>query len=273
MRTATPCRFVWSALLVLGAMSPAWAEERVTLNEIRHAMLSADRARIELELSAPAGVPPSYAIFNPARIVLDLPGVSLRLAKKTLPVKVGLVHSVTAVEAAGRTRVVINLVRLVPYRVSTADRSIYITVGAPYAMGGAGLGRDAGEDRVEVWSVDFLQGEAEEGRAIITLSNSFAGTTVRQQGRQVVVELPNAHLPERLARRLDVLDFATPIQTIDSFRYDDGTRVVIATTGPFHLLAYQRGNRLTVAITPYRAEKEPLAYIPAFRYRGWPLVH
>lgn len=146
MRTATTWRFILRALLVACATFPsAWAEERVTLNAIRHAMLSADRARIELELSAaPVGVPPSYAIFNPARIALDLPGVSLRLAKTTLPVNAGVVRSVTAVEAAGRTRVVVNLARLVPYEIRTAGQLIYINIGVSTSV----LGRGAAQTRL-----------------------------------------------------------------------------------------------------------------------------
>jgi len=273
MRTPAPWRLLWSTLLIAcAAATSAWAEGPVTLNDIRHAMLSADRARIELELSGPVSAPPSYAILNPARIVLDLPGVSLRLPPETLPVNAGLVRRVTAVEAAGRTRVVVNLVRPVPYEIRTAGQSIYITIGPAGTLSGAGSRRPAGEDRVNVSDVSFLKGQAEEGRVIITLAGGSAGAVVRPHGSRLTVELPGVHLPEHLARRLDVLDFATPMRTIESFRRDDSTRVVVTTTGPFDYLAYQQGDVLIIAVRPSRVEEQALEHMPAFRYEGWPLA-
>lgn len=132
MRTAVCWRLARSALLLAcAAVIVVPAGERVTLDDVRHAMRSARQARVELVLSAiPGSVPPHYAIFDPPRIVVDLPGVTRQLAQKTLIVDAGLVDNVTAVEVGGRTRVVIKLARMVPYEIRTEGQSIYVTMGA-----------------------------------------------------------------------------------------------------------------------------------------------
>ena len=269
MRTAAASllswRFLCGALLLACAVStPAWAQADVTLDEIRHAMASGDRARVDLELSAPIDAPPAYAIFDPPRIVVDLPGVRPQLAYETLLVNAGVVRSITAVQSAGRTRVVINLLRAIPYEIRTEGALIQITIGVARTEGGA-RPQPPGETGLAVRDIGFVRGEGEEGRVLITLSGGAAQAAVRERGRTLVVEVYDASLPARLARRLDVLDFATPVWAIDSSRSDGGIRVVITLASPASHLAYRHGDVLTVAVAPLPAEEEPPAQLSLFR--------
>ncbi len=260
MRTAAASLLSWRFLccalwLACAAPAPAWAQADVTLDEIRHAMASRDRARIELELSAPVGAPLSYAIFDPPRIVVDLIGVRPQLPYKTLLVNAGIVRSVTAVATAGRTRVVVNLVRAAPYEIRTEGALIQITIGVARTEGGA-RPQPPGETGLAVHDIGFVRGEGEEGRVLITLSGGTGQASVRERGRALVVELYDASLPERLARRLDVLDFATPVWAIDSSRSDGSVRVVITLASPASHLAYRHGDVLTIAVAPLRTDEE-----------------
>ena len=79
-----------------------------TLDDLSFTSLPGDRVQIKLQLSEPAGTEPlSFTIDNPARIALDLPGVALNLDERSKAIGVGNAESVTAVETADRTRVVI----------------------------------------------------------------------------------------------------------------------------------------------------------------------
>jgi type IV pilus assembly protein PilQ len=269
MRTAAASLLYWRLLccalwFACAAPSPAWAQAGVTLDEIHHAMASRERARIELRLSAPIDAPSAYAIFDPPRIVVDLVGVSPALADKTLLVNAGIVRSVTAVQSAGRTRVVINLLRAVPYEIRTEGALIQITIGAARPEGDA-RPQGPGETDLAVRDIGFVRGEGEEGRVLITLSGGAGQAAVRERGRTLVVDLYGASLPERLARRLDVLDFATPVWAIESSRADGSVRVVITLASPASHLAYRHGDVLTVAVAPLRAEEEPPAQLSLFR--------
>ena len=51
-------------------------------------------------------------------------------------------------------------------------------------------------------------------------------------------------------RRLDVMDFATPVTTVDTLRTNLDTRIVISADGNYEQLAYQSDNEFTIEINP-----------------------
>ena len=85
------------------------ADTTNTLQAIDFAGLPGNKARITLTLSNPAPAPLSFTIDNPARIALDFPATSNALQQRSQAIGIGMAESLTAIEAQGRTRVVINL--------------------------------------------------------------------------------------------------------------------------------------------------------------------
>jgi type IV pilus assembly protein PilQ len=64
------------------------------------------------------------------------------------------------------------------------------------------------------------------------------------------VNFAKTSLPEEQMQRLDVVDFATPVSSVDALRVGDGTRLVIAASGDYEQLAYQTDNIYTIEIKP-----------------------
>ena len=96
--------------------APSYA---ATLDDMSYSSLPGDRVQIQLKLSEPVqGDPLNFTIDNPARIVVDFPNTSLNVAEKNQAIGIGAAHSASIVEAAGRTRVVLNLVKSVGYDMS-----------------------------------------------------------------------------------------------------------------------------------------------------------
>ena len=236
--------FVWMAL-----MWPAGAFA-TTLDEVSFAKLPGDRVQIKLSLSAPVDEPLSFAIDNPARVALDFPGVKLNLDSKRQDINVGMARSVAAVEAAGRTRVVLNLVQLVPYELRTEGNAVYITLDSPGAAGAAAF-RDetglTGKTR-NLSNIDFRRGQTGEARIIVTLSDPSTVVDTREEGSEVIIDFFDTTVPEHLQRRLDVVDFATPVQTVDTFPQGSDSRIVIGTEGLVDILAYQSSNLFTLEV-------------------------
>lgn len=96
-----------------------------TLNDISFDALPGERVQVTLSLSEPVSEPLSFAIDEPARVALDFPGVSLSAGRTTQAIGVGMARSVTAVEGGDRTRVVLNLIKLVPYTVRPTATGSY----------------------------------------------------------------------------------------------------------------------------------------------------
>lgn len=80
-----------------------------------------------------------------------------------------------------------------------------------------------------------------------------------------MVDLVGVSLPEKLHRRLDVIDFATPVQIIDSEQRGNDTQLILTTSGKFEHLAYQSENTLMIEVKPVvvdaqSAEKDQFGY-------------
>lgn len=246
-----------TALIGLLGIHAAWAEN--LLKAIDVGALPGNQVQIILEMKEPPAKPLSFTIDNPARIALDLLDTKSALKNRSQSIGVGAAKSITAVEAKGRTRVVLNLVEMTPYETQVSGNNIIITLkDASFVAGetpaqvstgqAAAPKTSASATGPRVENVDFRRGEQGEGRVIITLSNPGIPVDMRQEAGKVVLDIINASLPESLARRLDVLDFATPVKLIDTYSSGNNVRMSITAKDPYEYVAYQTDNVFTVEI-------------------------
>ncbi len=259
--------------VILAAGHAVYAQSGVTLDDISYASLPGDRVQLELKLSGRVDEPLSFAIDNPARVALDLPGVKLNLPRKTSDINVGMARSVTAVEAAGRTRVVLNLVKLVPYSLKVAGNSVLLTLEDAGTAAGPALstatrmaGRAAARGSIE--NIDFRRGEEGEGRIIVSLSDSSVVVDTQEEGGRIIVEFLNAEVPEQLQRRLDVVDFATPVQTVETVQRGNNVRMTILPKGLYEHLAYQSDDIFALDVKPVSEEEAEQVRKDKFGYTG-----
>ena len=257
------------AFVIVALLWPA-TSIATSLDAVSFAKLPGDRVQIKLELSDPVEEPLSFAIDNPARVALEFPNVSLNLTRKNQDINVGMARSVSAVEAAGRTRVVLNLVQLVPYELRTEGNAVYITLDSPGAAGAAAFRGEAAlaGDTRGISNIDFRRGQSGEARIIVTLTDSSTVVDTREEGSDVIIDFFETDLPQRLQRRLDVVDFATPAQTVDSFPQGPDTRMVITTDGLFDVLAYQSNKLFTIEIRRLTPQEELELKKDKFGYTG-----
>lgn len=263
-------------LVFLCAIQPQAAAQ--SLNDISYSSLPGDRVQIRLDLSAPlAAEPTHFTIDNPARIAMDLPGVGLNLDKTSQSIGMGMAHSVSAVEAAGRTRVVLNLVRPAPYDVKVDGNSVLLTLEAGRAAAPTRAETTMAATRAPVLTdtdarienVDFRRGDAGEGRIIVTLSDPSVGINLTQEGGKIIVDFLDTALPSALDRRLDVIDFATPVKEIDTKSHARGTRMQISTVSPdFDHIAYQSADTLTIEVTPLTPDEREERMKEEFGFTG-----
>jgi type IV pilus assembly protein PilQ len=247
------------ALLLLTVVSfAARAADPIKLESIDVQTLSGQQVQLKLHMSGPAPEPLPFTIDKPARIAFDLPNTVLALSSRRIDVKSGGVDTVLAAEANGRTRVVVNVDSLLPYTTKVDGNSIVVTLGsqpgttggAPaVARAGAGAGSVTPTERA-IRTIDFRRGSDGTGRVIVQLTDPRTPVNVRQEGNQIVVDFAGTAIPKNLMRRYDVMDFATPVQTVDALRVEGSSRLVISAQGDFEQLAYQSDNQYTVEIKP-----------------------
>ena len=230
--------------------------------------------RVNFKEALPA-VPPGFTVTNPARIALDLPNVVNGLGKSTVDVSEGDVRSVSVVESSGRTRMVVNLTRSLTYTTALDGKSLVITVEG----GLASVAKDTSqttkfaesapvstEQKFNIRDVDFRRGANGEGRIIVDLSSPNTGIDIRLQGKNVIVDFINTAAPRNLLRRLDVLDYATPVRLVDLLSQGANTRMLIEPKGLWEYSAYQTDTQFIVEVKPLK--EDPNKLVQGAGYNG-----
>lgn len=256
-------RFVGLAgLLGLALLSlPAAGAEASRLESVNFTTLAGDQLRLDFTLSAPASEPAVFHTDNPARIALDFAAVSNGLGSKAIPVDTGVARNINAVEAQGRTRVVVNLLSMARYDVATEGSHVYLTLyGKAESPKGAKASARAvgGLQGQSIKNIDFQRGDKGEGRVLIALSDANAVADMRREGSQIVVYIPGASVPAELEKKLDVTDFATPVKNIATLGEPGRAKIVVTPAGEdYEYSSYQTDNTLTIEFRALsRAERE-----------------
>jgi len=248
------------AALLLFSGAIASAQEGNRLQDIQVQILPGQRVELKLIMSETAPEPLAFTIENPARIALDLPNTTLGLASRRRDVNLGPLNTILTAEANGRTRVVLNLGSMVEYKTVRSGNTVTITLGdgEGYSAGStqftsAGSSSDrsyAAPGNRAISGVDFRRTRDGGGRIVVSLTDPSTPVDIRQEGGRVIAVFKDTSLPAELMRRLDVLDFATPVTTVDTLRTNLDTRIVISADGKYEQLAYQSDNEFTIEINP-----------------------
>jgi type IV pilus assembly protein PilQ len=308
-RRGTGLRFALLAAALLALPAVADDQGHNQLQSVSATKLAGDRVQITLTLaSTPATAPLSFTVNQPARIALDLPDTRLGLKDRKTDVQAGMVNSIVTAEAAGRSRVVINLTALVPYTTQVSGNTVYVIVGgnaadtsvasasvgsfgppqsgasaptaavvpvpvptpavsapkpaAPQAVAAApapirqaqapapAAARAMPAGPGEIAQLDFRRTSDGGGQILVTLPNPAIVGNVHDQNGSLAVDFAGAKLPEDLVRRMDVTDFATPVQYVDAQNTPTGSQIVIHSTGQFEKLAYQSDDTFSVELKP-----------------------
>ncbi len=275
----TPTRAQLLGLLLLGTPLVALA---ATLKDLSVQGLAGDQVEIHLAFDSPPPDVSGYTIDEPARIVIDLPGVESVLANKHHELGSGNARRISVLPAPDRTRLIINLDRLVPYATQVEGNALVLRVGAE---GVARIeGSRPGGTRAEgpsdaifvkpasasvngVTDIDFRRGELGEAQVIVNLANGSVPVDINRRGERIRVEIRATQLPAALARRLDVGDFATPVRTIDALAAGEDTVLEITAGGEFDYFAWQTDNTLTIQVSAPTAQSNA-AGESAFPYQG-----
>ena len=231
---------------------------------------------VSIELSEPLKeIPAGFAVQSPPRIALDLPGVSNGTGKPSVELNQGNVRTVNIAHTEDRTRLVINLSKPATYRAELQGNRLNVVLDSGVSPSVAAVNPRAGDDAVRfaegqnrtqlpVKNIDFRRGADGAGRVVVDLANNQVGVDIRQQGQGLVVEFLRSSLPDNLRRRLDVVDFGTPVQTVTSVQIGDKVRMVVEPRGAWEHSAYQSDNQFVLEIRPQKIDPNKLTQGPGF---------
>ena len=262
-------------LVTMLAIAPlATVMGATSVSDIDHAAGADGAVKITLQTSGDVPQVSVFATESPPRIVLDMADTDNQAGTDSVRVGQGAVQQYSAVSAGGRTRLVVDLSSAVAYDYSADTGQVVLTVAAGAAgQAPAATRSSASAYGPSVTNVDFRLGEDGQAKVIVSTSSKGATMSVRENANSLVVDIFGASLPESLDQRLDVMDFATPVQFIDSYGVSSGVRLDLSTVGLYEHLAYESGTDFVVEVSeleqaPVIAEEQVIKFFEEKTYEG-----
>ncbi len=261
---------------------------------------------LSFALSKPwQGVVPSFLLANPARLVLDLPNTNNDIVKSTVDLGVGDTRNVMVAQSGDKTRAVVYLNRNIAYRISTTGQQVLVTfsanglsqtnIGVPTlannlpvsainspsvnvntavrataasVVSNKSQAPIAVQSNKQIKNIDFRRSDDGAGRLIVDLVEGSPIINVRQQGGRLLLDIDSTQLPSALRRRLDVTDFATPVQRVSAEMIGTNTRLTLEPKGAFEHAAYQTDNRIVVEVRAVKEDPNKLVQGAKSGYKG-----
>ena len=254
----------------------------IELQDIQFSELPGEKAEIALSFDSVPEIPAGFTINKPARVVLDFVGVENSLEKKKYPVEVGGLSSAVVVSGGGRTRLIVNLDQVAPYSTRVDGNKLFVEVGGDGASAAAPaassssfshtssattpvISRSASDKSIR--NIDFRRGEEGEGKVIVSLSDPSVSVDIEEVGKGIEVRFVGIDIDNALRRKLDVVDFATPVSYLNSGKVGNDVVLTIEAEGEYDYLAYQADDEYVVSVKPL-TEREIEEKKKAFAYTG-----
>jgi type IV pilus assembly protein PilQ len=264
------------------ALGSAQATAANVLQDIHYTAGPSGAVEVILELAAPPGDANVFTTDDPPRIAIDLPETRNASGKRRMAVGSGATSSITAVEAGGRTRVVIDLFQPASFESRAEGNRLVLRVAGLSATGATAASQPATRDpakrlpgAAEVANLDFRRASAGAGRVIVSFSSENIGASLRDDGRQVTVDFANVTVPVSLSERLDVSDFATPVEFVELRSQPTGARLLLGNSGRYETVAYQTGTEYVIEVIPLVEAEDAIglgAAEDARAYTGTPVT-
>lgn len=216
-------------------------------------------------------MPVSFTTSNPYRLVIDFPKTNAGMGRIQENLNLGVIKNYQVVQAGDRTRVVFNLSGPASHELRK-ERNLILAVlkgsDKQVASGDAvtptRFAEEGNQREHGIRDVEFRRGKNGEGRIAVTLSDPGVGIDIQQKGRGIQVEFLNTSLPTPLQRRLDVSDFATPTQLVETFEQGKSTRMLVTPKGKWDYSAYQTGNQFIMEVRSLEDQQQSRSDKPIY---------
>ncbi len=277
-----------ASTLAAGFLSlPAFAGE---LQDVSVVNIDSNTVEVRFLLDESAPQPLSFTIDSPARISLDLPNTTLGAMERRKNVGVGVLNSIMSAEANGRTRIVLSLDSMVPYKTRTEGNSVVLTLGDSSSYSQAFVSEPVAAptttqaprnvvtsnspryaSNAGIRDVNFRRGSDGAGRVIVKLADPSTQVDVAESGGKIVATFKDADVAANLQRRMDVVDFGTPVTLVDTISSNGDTRMLISAKGDYDQLVYQSEDTFTIEIREKVLVPANLQLLEDREYTGTPI--
>lgn len=240
---------------LLLSSSIAFAESQLTKLNVNP--LSAGKFELKFEFNKTIAGYTDKLNYRPNQLIVDIDDASSILTVNPIKVDKSGVENVTTERTANGLRLIIALDALMSYQVEQKDKTLLIRFGGDTAgtvsesespLVAAIMQHSGNQTAVvpvatkksmpkptsasklsyvnSIKSIDFKRGSEGQGKLFVYLENSSVAVDVRRRDKQLIAEFQSTKIADEFIYIMDVVDFATSVEKIETFKENGKTRFV-----------------------------------------------
>lgn len=224
------------------------------LYDVRYNPLLKGETELQLVFDEELQQQPAVQVFNsPARIELLFYGVELDEGLTNIAINQAGISNITSMMTSAGLKVTINLDRLKIYETEVNNNLVSIRISDnPLTEQILTTSEDEPAYTSNyingIQAIDFRRGEKGEAKVLVYLQDTQAAVEVHESGGKIIAEFHHTDILDDLLYELDVLDFGTVVSSIETFKEDNLTRLVIEPNTAFAYTYQQIENIFTLTV-------------------------
>ncbi|KVX01902.1 type IV pilus secretin PilQ [Shewanella frigidimarina] len=230
------------AVLLMGLIPNAIAANR--LMDVKYHSMVDHQLELELIFESSIASPSVDLSADPAEIMLNFSDTISNLSKSKIPVNAVGVKELTTQQQGGYLQIIVAMTKVKPYQGKIVGNSYRLTINDDIAGP-----VEANNPFVNgISSIDFRRNKTGGGEILFNLSNRSVAANVEQVGSKLEIKLYNTDIGNDLLYVMDVQDFATPVNSFETFKDDLTARILVDVDGNYDYNYRQDGNVFKVSV-------------------------
>ena len=287
-------RFSWGLSVIAGVFFSSFAFAEPQLIKLNVNELSEGKFEIKFQFNEKIGTYRDKLTYRPNELLIDIEEASSILKLNPVLIDKGRVDTVEAKRTTDGLRIIIALKELMQYKITKEEDVLYVRFGdassiknepstTEHALNTT-IAQHGGQQTVEktdvrpttepkikasgetpkgyvnsVKSIDFKRGSEGQGKLLVYLDNSSVAVDLRRRDNQLIAEFKSTFIPDDFLYIMDVVDFATVVETVESFREDGTTSFVFSLKDKYNYRYDQLDTLFMIEVTEKpKNEKEEI---------------
>ncbi|ABM02030.1 type IV pilus secretin PilQ [Psychromonas ingrahamii 37] len=232
--------------------------------------------------------------YRPNKLVIDIKDASSVLALNPIKIEKGGINNVATKRTEEGLRLTITLDTLMPYRVVQENSLLFVRFGhtgadiagsdkQELALASAVVQNSGSQttktatEKVNasalssnqttpkgyvnsIHSLDFKRGLEGQGKLLVYLDNSSIAVDIRRRNNQLIAEFQSTYIPDELLYIMDVVDFATAVEKVETFKEDGKTRLIFDIKDQYNYRYDQLDTLFMIEISEKLQDQKESAY-------------
>ncbi len=239
------------------------------LYDVRYNPVPAGETQLQLVFDEKLTTKPNVSVSNsPASIQLFFQGAEFEESLRVVEIVQAGITNVTSELREDGFALTINLDKLKLYKTEVKNNLVNVHISDNPIVSEGEQSNSVTSRINQIQAIDFRRGDKGEGKILAFLEHNQAAVDVQERGGKIIADFHHIDLADDLLYELDVTDFGTVVSSIETFREENKSRLIIQPNAAFKYSYQQLGNIFTLTV---RKDQGAAAFGEQKAYSGQPI--